>query len=105
MPGVGKLLKQAQKMQSEMEALQEKLAQQEIEVSTGGGAIVMKINGCQEIRSIHLDPDFLKEEKSFIEETLVTALQEAIAKSKALNSEAMESISSRFDMPGLGLGI
>jgi len=93
MAGVGKLLKQAQKMQKQMEAIQEQLAGQSIEVSSGGGAIQIKINGQGEFQSFKLDPEFLKEDADFIEETLLAAVQEAAAKAKETSEEAMGSVS------------
>ncbi|MBN2069212.1 MAG: YbaB/EbfC family nucleoid-associated protein [Opitutales bacterium] len=101
MAGVGKLIKQAQKIQKKMEALQAELAEKEIEVSSGGGAVTVKVSLQQEVRAISLDPEFLKEEKSFIEETIVEAVREAIAASKTQSEEAMSEITSGFSMPGM----
>ncbi|HBM85495.1 MAG TPA: nucleoid-associated protein, YbaB/EbfC family [Opitutae bacterium] len=92
MAGVGKLLKQAQKMQKQMEAVQAKLAEQAIEVSSGGGAINITINGQGEFQGIKIDPEFLKEEAEFVEETLLAAVQEAAAKAKETSEEAMGSV-------------
>ena len=92
MAGVGKLLKQAQKMQKQMEGIQSKLAEQIIEVSCGGGAINIKINGQGEFQAFKIDPEFLKEDAEFIEETLLGAVQEAAAKAKETSEEAMGSV-------------
>jgi len=92
MAGVGKLLKQAQKMQKQMAAIQEQLAEQMIEVSSGGGAINITINGQGDFQSFKLDPEFLKEDAAFIEETLLAAVQEAATKAKATSEEAMGSV-------------
>ena len=92
MAGVGKLLKQAQKMQKQMEGIQSKLAEQIIEVSSGGGAINIKINGQGEFQAFKIDPEFLKEDAEFIEETLLGAVQEAAAKAKEISEEAMGSV-------------
>ncbi len=101
MPGVGKLLKQAQKMQKKMQEMQETLAQQEWEVSSGGGAVKVKVNGAQEILGIQFDPEFLKEEKSFVEETVLAAVQEALAKAKTVNEEEMGRVTGGMNIPGL----
>ncbi|MFQ3224024.1 MAG: DNA-binding YbaB/EbfC family protein [Lentimonas sp.] len=92
MAGVGKLLKQAQKMQKQMEGVQSKLAEQVIEVSSGGGAINIKINGQGEFQSFKIDPEFLKEDAEFIEETLLGAVQEAAAKAKETSEEALGAV-------------
>jgi DNA-binding YbaB/EbfC family protein len=92
MAGVGKLMKQAQKMQKQMEGIQSKLAEQIIEVSSGGGAINIKINGQGEFQAFKIDPEFLKEDADFIEEALLGAVQEAAAKAKETSEEAMGSV-------------
>lgn len=92
MAGVGKLLKQAQKMQKQMEGVQAKLAEQIIEVSSGGGAINIQINGQGEFQSFKIDPEFLKEDAEFVEETLLGAVQEAAAKAKETSEDAMGSV-------------
>ncbi len=102
MPGVGKLLKQAQKMQKKMEALQEELALREIEISSGGGAVKIKVNGQQEVMAVTLDEEFLKEDKEFVEETVLNAIQEALAKAKEMNEEEMGKITGGLNFPGLG---
>ena len=56
MVGVGKLLKQAQKMQQKMEEAQSSLADEILEVSGGGGAVSVKISGMGEFKDLELDP-------------------------------------------------
>ncbi len=102
MAGVGKLLKQAQKMQKQMETIQAELAETILEVSSGGGAINVKINGQGEFQSFKLDPEFLKEDADFVEETLLAAVQEAAAKAKETSEEAMGAVTGGMGgFPGL----
>ena len=101
MAGVGTLLKQAQKMQKQIESLQATLATREIDVTSGGGAVQIKVNGAGKFISLTLDPEFLKEEKKFVEETILNAVQEAAQKAKDLNDFEMQRISAGFQMPGM----
>ena len=102
MAGVGKLLKQAQKMQRQMEAVQTELSGTILEVSSGGGAINVKINGQGKFQGFKIDPEFLKEDADFIEETLLSAVQEAAAKAKETSEEAMGSVTGGMGgLPGL----
>lgn len=93
MAGVGKLLKQAQKMQKQMQVVQDQLAEQILEVSSGGGAVNIKITGQGEFKGLKIDPEFLKEDAEFVEETLLAAIQEAAEKAKATSEEAMGAVS------------
>ncbi len=101
MAGVGKLLKQAQKMQKRIEALQNELAEKELEVSGGGGAVVIKITASGEFRNISIDPELLKEEASLIEETILQAVKEASSQAKALHEEEMGKATEGMSLPGL----
>jgi DNA-binding YbaB/EbfC family protein len=101
MAGVGTLLKQAQKMQKQIESLQATLATREIDVTSGGGAVQIKVNGAGKFISLTLDPEFLKEDKKLVEETILNAVQEAAQKAKDLNDSEMQRISAGFQMPGM----
>ncbi|MEJ1971692.1 MAG: YbaB/EbfC family nucleoid-associated protein [Lacunisphaera sp.] len=101
MAGVGKLLKQAQKMQRQIEEMQKTLEARELEISSGGGAVQVRINGAGKFLAVKLDPEFLKEDAKLVEETLLNAVQEAATKAKALNDSEMQRISSGFQMPGM----
>lgn len=100
MAGVGKLMKQAQKMQKKIESMQTELAEKELEISSGGGAVVIKINGQSEFKSLKIDPELLKEDASLVEETLLEAVKEASAKAKEFNETEMAKATEGFSMPG-----
>jgi nucleoid-associated protein EbfC len=101
MPGVGKLLKQAQKMQRQIEQVQAALASKEFEISSGGGAVVVKINGHGEFTALKLDPEFLKEDAALVQETILGAVREAAARAKSANEEEMRKATAGLQMPGL----
>lgn len=94
-------MKQAAKMQKKMQALQEELAQKDIEVSSGGGAVTVKISLQQEIRSITLDEEFLKEDKTFVEETILEGVRAAYTRSKEESEQAMNTIAESMQLPGM----
>ena len=101
MAGVGTLLKQAKKMQQKIEEMQKALETREIDVSSGGGAVQIKINGAGKFLAVKLDPEFLKEDTKLVEETLLNAVREAATKAKELNDSEMQRISSAFQVPGM----
>jgi DNA-binding YbaB/EbfC family protein len=101
MAGVGKLLKQAQKMQKQIETMQASLETRIIDVSSGGGAVQIKVNGAGKFLALTLDPEFLKEDKKLLEETVLNAFQEAAVKAKEINDAEMQRISAAFQVPGL----
>ena len=101
MAGVGKLLKQAQKMQRQIETLQTQLEAKEIEVTSGGGAVKLKVNGAGKFLSLVLDPEFLKEDAKLVSDTILAAVQDAAKQSKEQNDAEMQKVTSAFQMPGM----
>jgi DNA-binding YbaB/EbfC family protein len=102
MQNFGKLMKQAQQMQAKMAKLQEELAKKEIEVSSGGGMVTVKMNGQQEVLSVSIDPEVFGEgDKEMLEDLIVAALNEARRKALELAKEHMSSITGGMSIPGL----
>ena len=101
MAGVGKLLKQAQKMQRGIAEVQQRLGDQRLEVSHGGGAIKVTVNGHGLVLGLALDPEFIKEDKAIVESALVAALQEASTKAKEIYDAEMSKATAGFSLPGL----
>jgi DNA-binding YbaB/EbfC family protein len=101
MADLGALLQQAKKMQQRLQETQKSLEARELDISSGGGAVQVKINGAGKFLSLKLDPEFLKEDPKLVEETVMTAVSEAAAKAKALNDAEMQRISAGLKMPGM----
>lgn len=101
MAGLGKMMKQMAKMQKRMTAVQAELAAQELQVSSGGGAVTVTVTLQPELKSIRIDPEFLREEVTLVEETLVEAVKEALKAAGERNEAAMEAISAEFQVPGM----
>jgi len=101
MPGVGTLLKQAQKMQRSIEALQTQLDAKEIDVATGGGAVKVKISASGKFRSLALDPEFLKEDAKTVADTVLAAVQDAAKQAKDCHDAEMQKVTSALQVPGL----
>jgi len=99
MAGVGTLLKQAQKMQRGIEALQTQLAAKEIDVTSGGGAVKIKVNGTGKFLSLVLDPEFLKEDAKVVAEAVLAAVQDAAKQAKDYNDAEMQKVTAAFKVP------
>jgi DNA-binding YbaB/EbfC family protein len=101
MAGVGKLLKQAQKMQRGIAEAQQQLSAERLEVSHGGGAIKVTVNGHGLVLALTIDPEFLKEDRTVVEQSLVAALQEASGKARELHETTMSKATAGFSLPGM----
>lgn len=96
------MIRQAQKMQEEMERAQEELNEKEYTVTSGGGMVECQINGKREILSVKIKPEAVDPEDVEILEDMVKALiNEAIAKVDSINSSEMERITGGLNIPGM----
>ena len=96
------MIRQAQKMQEDMAALQEELDAREYEIKAGGGVVAVKINGKKEILSIEIDPEVVDpDDVETLQDILVAGVNEAIKRVEETDSKEMEKITGSMAMPGL----
>ena len=102
MAGLGKFLKQAQKMQAEMTRVQEELAQREVEATAGGGAVkaVAKCDGT--IKSIKIDPKVVDpKDVEMLEDLVLGAVTNALQSAKKTQEEEMAKVTAGMNLPGM----
>ncbi|MFQ5511254.1 MAG: YbaB/EbfC family nucleoid-associated protein [Candidatus Krumholzibacteriia bacterium] len=102
MRNIGKLMKQAQDMQAKMGKLQEELAHKEVEGTSGGGMVTVKMNGQQEVLAIRIESEVFDDgDKEMLEDLVVAAVNEARRQALELAREEMSKITGGLPMPGL----
>ena len=96
------MIKQAQKMQEDMAALQEELDNREYDIYAGGGVVGVKINGKKEILSIDIKPEIVDpDDIETLSDILVAAVNEAIKRVEDTNSAEMSKITGSVGFPGM----
>ena len=96
------MIRQAQKMQEDMEAKQAELDAREYDVQAGGGVVSVKINGKKEILAIDIQPEIVDpDDVETLSDILVAAVNEAIKRVESTNSTEMEKITGKMNMPGM----
>lgn len=96
------VLKQAQKMQEEMERVQQETEDEQVEATSGGGAVKVVVNGKKELISIKLDPDAVDpDDVETLEDLIMAAVNEGVKKAEEIMSERMGAITGGLNIPGL----
>ena len=96
------MIKQAQKMQEDMQAMQAELEAREYEVSAGGDAVKVRINGKREILSIDISPEIVDpDDIETLSDIIVAAVNESIKRVDATTETEMQKVTGGFQMPGL----
>jgi len=102
MKGMGNLMKQAQKLQSQMLKLQEELAEKTVEATAGGGMIKAVANGKQEILSIHIEKEVVDpEDVEMLEDLILAAVNDALSRAQEMVSTEMGKLTGGMNLPGL----
>jgi DNA-binding YbaB/EbfC family protein len=101
MSSIGKLMKQAARMQQQMEQIQSDLAKRMVEATSGGGAVkvIAKCDGS--VASIKIDPQALNPgDAQLLEDMLLTALNQALGQAKDISNAEMGKVTAGMSLPG-----
>lgn len=96
-------MKQAARMQQQVEQIQNSLSQRTVEASSGGGAVKIVARCDGSIASIKIDPQALNpSDAQLLEDMILTAANQALAQAKDIYNAEMGKVTAGFNLPGLG---
>jgi DNA-binding YbaB/EbfC family protein len=97
-------MKEAQKLQAQMEAIQAEAATKKVEATAGGGMVTVEANGKQELVSIKIDREVITpDDAQMLEDLVLAACNEALRKSKEMMQAELGKLSAGLKIPGLGM--
>jgi len=96
------IMRQARELQAKLAKAQQELSNTTLEVSSGGGAVKVTINGQQKIQSVKISPEVIDpDDVELLEDLVLTAVSEAIAKSQEVAAERLGGLTGGLNIPGL----
>jgi len=99
---MNQMIKQAQKMQDDIAAVQEKLDETEFTVTAGGGMIELTMTGGKVLKSLKLNPDCIdKENPEDLEDIIIAGVNAMLQKVEEESTKEMEKVTGGLSMPGL----
>ncbi|MCF7669829.1 MAG: YbaB/EbfC family nucleoid-associated protein [Verrucomicrobia bacterium] len=102
MSSIGKLLKQATRIQQQMEEVKSQLAEQTVDASSGGGAVKVVAQCDGLIKSIKIDPQAVDpNDVSMLEDLVMSAANQALAQAQEISQAEMSKVTSGLNIPGL----
>jgi nucleoid-associated protein EbfC len=104
--GFGNIVKEAQKLQAQMEQLQAEVAKKKVEATAGGGMVTVAASGRQEILSIKIEREVINpDDAQMLEDLIMAACNEALRKSREMVQAEMGKLTAGLNLPGLpGIG-
>jgi len=97
--GIGNLMKQAQKLQQDMQRMQEEIANMEVTGEAGGGMVSVIMTGRHELRRVTIDPELFKDDKEMVEDLVAAAVNDAVRKVERQTQERMASVTAGLPLP------
>jgi hypothetical protein len=102
MSGIGKLVKQAARIQRQMEEVQAQLAARTVEATSGGGAVKVTAKCDGTLANIKIDPQAINPaDAQLLEDMVLTAANHALAQAKEISTAEMGKVTSGFNLPGM----
>lgn len=102
MKGMGKMMKQAQQLQSKMLRMQEELADKTVEASAGGGMVRVVADGKQRIVSLEINPEVVDpDDVDMLQDLVLAAVNDALTRSQEMVSSEMSKLTGGMNIPGL----
>jgi DNA-binding YbaB/EbfC family protein len=102
MKGLGKMMKQAQQLQSKMLKLQEELAEKTVETSSGGGMVKVVASGKQQLVSIQIEQEVVDpDDVEMLQDLILAAVNDALTKAQEMVSGEMNKLTGGMNIPGL----
>lgn len=101
---LGALMKQAQQMQENLKKAQEELAKIEVEGQSGAGLVKIVITCKFSVKKVAIDPSLVGEDKDMLEDLVMAAMNDAVAKAEAATQAKMAGLTAGLNLPpGMGL--
>lgn len=95
------MIRQAQKLQAQLQKVQEELETLTVEGSAGGGVVKVVMTGKQSVESVNIDPE-ASEDVELLQDLVAAAVNDAFNKTQELASQKMSSVTGGMNIPGLG---
>ncbi|PIE36405.1 MAG: YbaB/EbfC family nucleoid-associated protein [Gammaproteobacteria bacterium] len=97
--GIGNIMKQAQKMQEEMQRVQQEIAEMEVEGESGGGLVKVVLNGQHQARRVSIDDSLVGDDKDMLEDLVTAAINDASQKLAEASKERLGGVASGLQLP------
>jgi len=97
--GLGNLMRQAQKMQADMQRMQDELANAEVTGQAGGGMVSVVMTGRHDVKRVTIDPSLMQDDKDMLEDLIAAAVNDAVRQIEKASQERMAGLTAGMNLP------
>ncbi len=98
--GLGNMMRQAQKMQADMQRVQEELGNMEVTGQSGGGMVAVVMTGRHDVKRVTIDPSLMQDDKEMLEDLIAAAVNDAVRQIEQNSQERMAGLTAGLNLPG-----
>jgi len=98
--GIGNLMKQAQKMQEDMQKAQEEMANIEVTGQSGGGMVSVVMTCRHDVKRVSIDDSLFSDDKDMLEDLIAAAVNDAVRQVEKTSSDKMSGMTAGLNLPG-----
>lgn len=99
---MNQMMKQVQAMQNKMKKVQEELGTKEVEASSGGDMVIVKVNGHQEVKEIKINPEVVNpEDIEMLQDLIIAAINDGLKKASEMANQEMNKVTGGLNIPGM----
>ncbi|MCZ2722281.1 YbaB/EbfC family nucleoid-associated protein [Marinomonas sp. 15G1-11] len=97
--GMGNMMRQAQKMQENVQKVQEEIANMEVEGQSGAGLVKVTMTGRHDVKRVHIDPSLFEDDKEMLEDLIAAAVNDAVRNIESTQKEKMDQATAGMQLP------
>ena len=97
--GLGDIMQQAQKMQENMQRVQEEIASTEVQGEAGAGMVKVIMTGRHDVKRVEIEPSLLSGDKEMLEDLIAAAVNDANRRVEKATQDKMASVASGLELP------
>jgi len=97
--GMNDIMKQAQKMQEDLQKAQEEIAKAEVTGESGAGMVRVTMNGRHDVSKVDIDPSLMEEDREVLEDLMAAAVNDAVRRVEEYQKEKMSGMTQGMGMP------
>ena len=99
MKGLDQIMKQAQRMQEDLQRARDEIAQMEVTGESGAGMVKVLMTGAHDVRRVDIDPSLLGEDRQMLEDLVAAAVNDAVRRVRRATQERMSGLAVGLDLP------
>lgn len=97
--GMGNMMRQAQKMQENVQKVQEEIANMEVEGQSGAGLVKITMTGRHDVKRVHIDQSLFEDDKEMLEDLIAAAVNDAVRNIESTQKEKMDQATAGMQLP------